>query len=190
MTFLMPAQTALRHTIRWLLITLIAALLVLMTTQIVMRYGFNSSLLWAEEMCRYMLIWLSFLGIALAYERGEVAALSFLSLTLPRVPALVLGAACALLSLVLCALLVWYGLKFADLAGSSKIPALRFILEDLFGENAPDAPVIYWVYVALPLGMALVGLRLIGDILMCLRAIPTGQSLAEVLSNTDPSVAP
>lgn len=190
MTFLMPAQTALRHGIRWLLITLIAALLVLMTTQIVMRYGFNSSLLWAEEMCRYMLIWLSFLGIARAYERGEVAALSFLSLALPRVPALILGAACALLSLALCALLIWYGLKFADLAGNSKIPALRFILEDLFGETAPDAPVIYWVYVALPVGMALVGLRLIGDMVLCLRAIATGKTLAQVLSHSDTTVAP
>lgn len=189
MTLLMPAQTALRSAIRWLLVTLIAALLVLMTTQIVMRYGFNASLLWAEEICRYMLIWLSFLGIVLAYERGEVAALGFLSLSLPRVPALLLGALCTGLSLLLCVLLVWYGMIFADLAGSSKIPALRFLLEDLFGANAPEAATIYWVYLALPVGMAFVALRLVADLLLCLRAIGSGETLKDALQRNESGVA-
>ena len=164
-----------------LLIKLIGALLVLMTAQIVMRYGFNSSLLWAEEMCRYMLIWLAFLGVAMSYERGEVAALTFVSNALSRRPALLLAMFTFALSLAACLLLVWYGWRFADLAGGSRIPAMRFILDDLFGADAPQAPTILWIYIALPFGMALVALRLAADIVLCARALAHGETLGDAL---------
>lgn len=184
----MTIQRPIRAILSGMLVTLIGALLILMTAQIVFRYGFNSSLLWAEEMCRYMLIWLAFLGMAMSYERGEVAALTFVSGALGRGPALVLAIFCSLLSFAFCALLVWYGLKFAGLAGGSQIPAMRFILEDLFGANAPEAPGIYWVYVALPVGMALLALRLAADVVLFIRALATGETLTEVLGRTQTGV--
>lgn len=177
----MLLQNAIRKTLGGALILLIAALLVLMVTQIVLRYVFNDSLLWAEEMCRYMLVWLAFLGVVLSYERGEVAALTFASAALGRVPALLLAILCAALSAVLCLLLVWYGWKFAQLAGTSRIPAMRFILEDIYGADAPTAPGIFWVYVALPVGMGLVVLRLLADMVLCARALGSGDTLAQAL---------
>ena len=44
---------------RAFLVALIAVLLAVMGLQIVMRYSFNASLIWAEEVCRYLLIWVS-----------------------------------------------------------------------------------------------------------------------------------
>lgn len=172
---------AIRSAFAGVLVFIIAALLILMTLQIIMRYGFNSSLLWAEEVCRYMLIWLAFLGVAMSYERGEVAALTFISNALSRRPALILAMVTASFSLILCLLLVWYGWHFADLAGSSRIPAMRFVLGDIFGAEAPEAPTVFWIYVALPLGMALVALRLGTDIVLCGRALSSGMTLAEAL---------
>lgn len=174
-------QRPFRLALRWLLVTLIGALLTLMIVQVVMRYGFNASLLWAEEICRYMLIWLAFLAAVLAYERGEVASLTFLSQRLPRVPALLLAAGCAALSTGLCLLLVRYGWLYADRAGGATIPAFRFILEDIFGADAANAPGTFWVYLALPVGMGLLALRLLADTVKCLVAIPAGQSLSDVL---------
>ncbi|WP_163849314.1 TRAP transporter small permease [Pseudooceanicola aestuarii] len=177
-------QRPFRLALRWLLITLVGALLALMTAQIVLRYGFNASLLWAEEMCRYMLIWLAFLAAVLAFERGEIAALGFLGSALPRVPALVLAIVVGGLSLALCLLLVSYGLYYADRAGGSQIPAIGFILEDIFGAEAPAAPSRFWVYLALPVGMGLMALRLMADMLLCALAIRDGRSLAQVLDRT------
>ncbi|GHF46317.1 TRAP transporter small permease [Seohaeicola zhoushanensis] len=182
MTTAMSLQRPFRLVLRWFLTTLVGALLVLMTTQIVLRYGFNASLLWAEEVCRYMLIWLAFLALVMAFERGEIAALGFLAEALPRVPGLLLAIFGAGLSLMLCLLLAWYGWIYAERAGNAPIPAAGFILESLFGAEAPPTPGRFWVYVALPVGMVLLSLRLAGDIVNCLVAIGSGRSLGEVFA--------
>ncbi len=174
-------QKPIQALLQWILIVLVATLLTVMTIQILLRYGFNSSLLWAEEICRYILIWLSFLGIALAYDRGEVAALTFLGHAMPRVPALVLGMFCTGLSLMLCLVLVYYGIVYSQRAGGASIPAVGFILEDIFGPDAPDAPGTFWVYISLPIGIGLLGLRLLADFVLCARAVATGGTLDDAI---------
>lgn len=172
-----------RTSLKTLLVVLMATLLTVMTAQVVMRYGFNSSLLWSEELCRYLLIWSSFLAMIFAFERGEIAALSILANALPRVPALGLAVLGGLLSAAMCAALAYYGYLYAELAGSQPIPALSFILEDLFGSGAPQAPTVFWVYFALPLGMSLLGLRILVDIVRYLRAWAGGRTLQDVAAS-------
>lgn len=38
--------------------------------QVFFRYVLNNSLFWAEELARYQLVWISFLGATIAYFRG------------------------------------------------------------------------------------------------------------------------
>lgn len=158
-------QNTLRATLRWFLIALVTCLLAITSAQIVWRYGFNSSLLWSEELCRYILIWVSFLAVVLAFERGEIAALSFLSSALPRVPSIWVAMVVSVLSGALCFTLAWYGYIYAKLAGGQPIPALRFIMEDLTGQATANVPSVFWVYVSLPLGMALLGVRNLLDLM-------------------------
>lgn len=172
-----------RTGLKTLLVVLMATLLTVMTAQVIMRYGFNSSLLWSEELCRYLLIWASFLAMIFAYERGEIAALSILANALPRVPALFLAILGGILSVAMCVALAWYGYIYATLAGSQPIPALSFILEDLFGAEAPEAPHVFWVYIALPVGMVLLALRIVVDIARFARAWGNGQSLQDLAAH-------
>lgn len=159
--------------LKWILVSLLACLLAIMGAQIVFRYGLNSSLIWAEESCRYLLIWASFIGIALAYERGEIAAVELLRDVLSRKAGLALSIIVNLAGAGLCAVLVYYGLRYASLAGTQPVPALRFIFTDLFGSEA-GAPAMFWVYLALPVGMALLGLRLLVDVVAYARMFRTG----------------
>lgn len=172
-----------RTGLKALLVALMVTLLTVMTAQVIMRYGFNSSLLWSEELCRYLLIWASFLAMVFAYERGEIAALSILANALPRVPALTLAILGGILSVAMCAALAYYGYIYAQFVGSQPIPALSFILEDLFADAAPEAPHVFWVYFALPVGMSLLGLRIVADIMQYLRALTSGQSLQDLASH-------
>lgn len=165
--------------LRWLLIGTLLALLSIMGTQIVFRYALNASLIWAEEMCRYLLIWVSFVACADAYERGEIAAVPILRDVLPRRAGLALAILVNLLGIVLMGVLVVYGLRYAEMIGSQPIPAARFLLNDLFA--SPDlAPAMFWVYVALPVGFAILAVRLAIDVVLYARMFATGESAADL----------
>ncbi|MGF1617316.1 MAG: TRAP transporter small permease [Acidimicrobiia bacterium] len=56
--------------LRLLLAILLGALTCLLFVQVVLRFGFNRSIDWAEEVPRIMLIWLVFVGMA-ATVRGQ-----------------------------------------------------------------------------------------------------------------------
>jgi len=152
-----------RGALKALLVLIMATLLAVMCLQIVMRYSFNASLIWAEEVCRYLLLWASMLGCMFAYERGEIAAVTLLREALPDRAALGLAVIANLAGVALTALLVVYGFRFADMVGSQPVPALHFLFEDSFGWPPSTVPTVFWVYAALPVGMALLGLRLLAD---------------------------
>lgn len=151
-----------RHVLGAVIGAIIAVLLAIMVLQIVFRYGFNSSLIWAEEICRYLLIWVSFLAAFAAYERGEIAAVTMLRDLLPRSAGLAAALFCNALGLALLAVLTVYGLSYAERIGSQPIPALGFLFDDLFAGRV-GAPAMFWVYLALPVGMGLLAVRLLAD---------------------------
>lgn len=159
----------------WMLIVLLAV----MTVQIVLRYGFSTSLIWAEEVCRYLLVWVSFLAAMLAYERGEIASVPMVRDMLPPRAGLALAMLANLLGIVLLCTLVWYGFVYAGRLGSAPIPAMKFLLGDLFGPDFP-VPKVYWVYIALPVGLSLFALRLATDIVLYARMMSTGERAADL----------
>ena len=53
----------------YLLFGLGLSMALLVAVQVFCRYILNSSLFWSEELARYMLVWLSFLGATVAYYR-------------------------------------------------------------------------------------------------------------------------
>ncbi len=56
--------------IEYLLFGLGLSMALLVAVQVFCRYILNSSLFWSEELARYMLVWLSFLGANVAYYRN------------------------------------------------------------------------------------------------------------------------
>src|SRR2546427_13310745 len=47
---------------RWTLIVILAAMATMLFVNVVLRFTTDRSLLWVEEVSRYLLIWLTFLG--------------------------------------------------------------------------------------------------------------------------------
>jgi len=62
---------------------LLAAESALVLTGVIFRYALNSPLYWAEEAARLLLIWLSFAGAALAFQRNHHLAMDILMRLLP-----------------------------------------------------------------------------------------------------------
>lgn len=134
-----------------------AVLLAIMILQVFYRYGMNSSLIWAEEICRYLLIVASFLACGIAYKRGEIAAILLIDRLLPPRAARLVGLVRNALVLVLLGVLVYYGWRYAVLSGTHPVPGIGFLLGDLLGRPTPSPVSVFWIYVSLPAGMALLG---------------------------------
>ena len=66
------------------LIIALAIMVVVIFTNVVMRYVFNSSLSWSEEFARYLFVWFSWLGVSAGVKDKEHLRVEFLSMALVK----------------------------------------------------------------------------------------------------------
>lgn len=148
---------------------LMALIVVIMVTQVVARYGFNASLIWAEELCRYLLIWMTFLLLGLVYQTGGFVALDVVPIMLPVRARRILKLATSIPVLWFVALMTWYGWDYASRFDNQTIPAADFISTFLF--NQPAGLSIRLVYVSVSVGSGLLALHVVVDVYRTLVAL-------------------
>jgi TRAP-type C4-dicarboxylate transport system permease small subunit len=137
----------------------VAASIVIMVVQVFCRYVLGASLIWAEELCRYLLVWMTFLFLGAAFQRGEMVGFEFLVRRLsPRAKAWLLTPAYLVCAAFLGAI-TYYGWIFAEQNSSQAIPAADFIAQSLLGRDSGIS--IFWIYVCVPLGCALLALHML-----------------------------
>ncbi len=126
---------------------LLAAITIVVLMQVIVRFvltnfGLNISAPWTEELARYLLVWLIFLGAAVGCRRMQLISLGFV---VTGTPALV-GAALRYAALALCLMLFWllirYGFEFVQVIGRTELSPVMQIPKT-------------WVYWAMPVGAAL-----------------------------------
>jgi TRAP-type C4-dicarboxylate transport system permease small subunit len=139
----------------------LAIIVVVMIAQVVARYVFSGSLIWAEEICRYLLIWQTFLLLGLAYQRGDFVMLDFLPAVLTPRARLVLKLVVAVPMVIFLAVVVVTGWRYASLFERQTIPAVDFIWTNLFGHNL--GLTVRWIYLSVPVGAALLAAHVIAD---------------------------
>ena len=141
-----------------------AVILVIMIVQVAARYLFSGSIIWAEEACRYLLLWQTFLLLGVAYQRGEFVMLDLLPYMLSSRARLALKCATAIPVLIFLAVIVVEGFDYASRFERQKIPALDFIWSSLTGANAGVS--VKWVYICVPIGAALLALHVVADLVV------------------------
>ncbi len=127
--------------------------------QVFNRYVLGSSLVWSEELGRFLFIWAVWVGCSLAMRSDRHLRVTALAeFSGPRVR-FALDVFAQLATLVFCGFAVVWGVQM-----------ISFLMRT--GQEAPALEVpIYWVYLALPIGMALMGIRCLQN----LYALFTGQ---------------
>ncbi len=63
--------------------TMLAGMVVVVFGNVIFRYFLNAAIAWSEEVSRFMLIWLAFMGAVIAYLRNEHLGLDILLNVLP-----------------------------------------------------------------------------------------------------------
>lgn len=73
MKFMERSINGLCRVLEWIIALLLAAMVILVFGNVVLRYGFNSGITVSEEVSRWMFIWLTFLGAVIALkEHGHL----------------------------------------------------------------------------------------------------------------------
>ena len=81
---LMRAYEWLQTGLRWALCLLMSLMVVIVFANVIARYSLSASLAWSEEVARFMLIWLVFIGAVLAYVNDEHLGLDIIVRLFPR----------------------------------------------------------------------------------------------------------
>lgn len=109
--------------------------------QVIARYVVGEPLIWSEELIRYALIWIVFLGAGIGVRRGLLASVELIAQTVPRPLRRALSLVCALISALFWAVLLGYGISILD------------AVEGITSGNM-EIPMSI-VYLAVPIGAAL-----------------------------------
>lgn len=144
---------------------LLAAMTLLTFVQVILRFGFNSGLIWALEATTYLFGWLVLIGISMGVRTGSHIAVELLTDRLPPLLQKLVALATALLCLLYAGLMCY---------GSWTLVAR---LQE-FGSLAHDIPLPRWVLLSsLPIGFALLGLRVLQATIEILKG--TRQSISQ-----------
>src|SRR3990167_3110257 len=101
---------------RGLIVAMMAAMVALVFTNVVSRYILNFSIIWAEELSQYLMVWITFLGAGLAMREGRHVAVEMLQDALPQPLARTARLIVIIAVLVFLATLVVLGVMFVSFA--------------------------------------------------------------------------
>lgn len=117
------------------------AMSVILGWNVLGRYLTGNSLSWADEVARYSMIWLTFLGAGLALREGAHAAITNAQDALPGPWQRALRVLILLVLLGFFAFMVWVGIDYMNRMAVQRSAALRVPMK--------------WVYAAMPAGFSL-----------------------------------
>ncbi|RUT32736.1 TRAP transporter small permease [Arsenicitalea aurantiaca] len=92
------------------LVLLLAGMVALVFANAAARYLFDYTIRIADELPRFMFVWLSFIGAAVAHRRGMHLGMKFIVSAMPRMSWRTLMAISEFIILCCCIMLVWGGI--------------------------------------------------------------------------------
>ena len=110
--------------IEYMLFGLGISMSLIVAVQVFFRYALNSSIFWSEELARFMLVWLTFLGASAAYRRGVHPGVDVLHRRMPSWLKRIANVAIHLVSIGLFCVMIVFGLRFAHFVRFQISPAL------------------------------------------------------------------
>lgn len=113
--------------LEWLLILMLGTMVVLVFGNVVLRYGFNSSITFSEEVSRFLFVWLVFIGSVLMLRDNGHLGVHTVTKKLPLAGKKFCKLLSDLMTLACCVMLsigAWkiIGMNMANIAPVSRIP--------------------------------------------------------------------
>ncbi|TDR56541.1 TRAP-type C4-dicarboxylate transport system permease small subunit [Halomonas ventosae] len=144
------SERALDAVIAPVVVTAMAALIGVITLQVVSRVFFTA-VGWTEEVARFLLVWITFLAATLAFRRGRHIAVSFVVDALPGLPRRLARIAALLVALGFLLALIAIGWEYMQVQSFQKSASLRLSMT--------------WVYAVMPLAAAIMAWYALVDVI-------------------------
>ncbi|MCR4268849.1 TRAP transporter small permease [Nitratireductor sp. ZSWI3] len=126
---------------KWALVLLLSAMAVIVFANVSLRYLTNFSIIWAEEVARYLMIWMTFLGAGMALRAGGHVAIGNFQELLGTNAQRMVRVFILLLLVAFCAIMIWMGKDYMTRARFQMTPATRVSFS--------------YIYAAMPIGFTL-----------------------------------
>lgn len=142
-------------------------IVVILTAQVFYRYFLSGSLIWAEELSRCLLVWTCFLFAGIAYQRGEMASVDFVTRKLPLPLRTFLMVLALVVAMVFIAVVGSYGAIYANQNRMQILPGVSVLWRKLSGSAGGFS--IFWVYISIPIGLGILCMHMLGTVVRLLR---------------------
>lgn len=127
-------------------IALLATTLIIFVN-VIMRYFMNQSLTWAEEVVKYLMIWIAFIGGSTCFRKGVHVSIDFIVDLVPKKAQVIMVTAITIICGAFTTAMAYYGIKLVEFIQNS-------------GQVSPALSMPMWIpYLALPIGFTLMTIR-------------------------------
>ena len=126
---------------RWGVVLLVAAITVIVALGVFFRFVLNNSLAWTEEVAKFVMVWLAFIGAPVVLKEGGHIAIDFIPSRLPHALGHALLMLIQMIVMVVLAVLVYQGWALAWNA----LPQVAATVEVS----------LFYIFLAVPIGSAL-----------------------------------
>jgi C4-dicarboxylate transporter DctQ subunit len=124
---------------------------------VTLRYLFNANLTWAEELIRYVMIWITFIGSSVCFRRGMHVGIDFILSFTSKSTSRFIHIFVAFMSVIFMLFMFKYSLDL-------------FLFTKNTGQITPALQIpLYWVYLAIPLSSFLSIIHLISILVKLIR---------------------
>ena len=120
------------------MILMLAAMAFIIFANVVLRYTTSQSIEWAEEVARYLMVWLTFIGAGPVLRYGGHIAVENLQDALPKKAAILVRIFIAILIFGFFAFMIYYGALYVERAHFQMTPTTQISMG--------------WVYASIPVG--------------------------------------
>lgn len=110
---------------RWTIVFASAGMIGIVTLQVLLRYGFNTSIDWSEEVSRLLFVWAMFLAIPLGIREGAHVGLALLTAHIAPGLRSALAKGCAVAGAAIMGVVFWQAVKVAALTWDEMMQSLN-----------------------------------------------------------------
>jgi TRAP-type C4-dicarboxylate transport system permease small subunit len=117
---------------RYVSVALLMSMTVVFFTQICMRYLFGNGLSWAEELSRYMMVWLIYICAIVVFREGTQISVTAIEDKLPNAWRFTLNIAQKVVCIVFFLMVGYLGIKIMPFASFQKSPNMQIPMKYMY----------------------------------------------------------